>query len=201
MHIDPATLGRGGAYRLLTSAIVPRPIAWVGTLSPEGVDNLSPFSYFMAVSSEPPRLAVSVARGRDGALKHTARNILATREFTVAIPEESALDLMHATSAPWEGSEFDAVGVPRGASARVAPPWAGVARVAFECRLHEAFDLGQVHLVVGEVVWAHVADGLLVEGAVDRAQLRPLARLGGEGYSTIGAVLTRAPARVPSRTE
>jgi flavin reductase (DIM6/NTAB) family NADH-FMN oxidoreductase RutF len=181
--------------------IVPRPIAWVGSRGPDGQDNLAPFSYFMGVSSEPPMLAISVARGRGGARKHTALNLLHGGQFTVSMPEERDLDAMHATSAPFEESEFDAVGVARAEGARVAAPYVAGARIVMECRVSRHLDLGQVDLFVGEVVYVHVHDSLVRDGALDPdAPYRPIARLGGDRYAGLGPVFSRAPARVPSRS-
>lgn len=195
MHVAAAALDRAAAYRLFISAVVPRPIAWVGSISAEGVDNLAPFSYFMGVSSAPPMLAFSVARSRDGGLKDTARNVLATGEFTVSIPEEATLDAMHQTSAAYPGSEFDGVGIARAVSVRVAPPRVALARVALECRVHQTLEVGNSLLVVGEVVEFHVADELWENGAVRLADYRPVARLGGDAYTTLGRVLHRPPAK------
>lgn len=196
MRIDPSSLDKAAAYRLLISAILPRPIAWIGSIGGDGRDNLAPFSYFMGVASQPPMLAVSISRGRAGALKDTARNLLDTGEFTVSIPEEAELDAMHRSSAPFPESEFDAVGIPRAASERVRAPRPATARVSFECRVVQALDLGQVHLFVGEILLAHVADALWEEGTVRLADFHPVARLGGELYTTLGQLLTRPPARL-----
>lgn len=196
MHVDPAALDKAAAYRLLISAIVPRPIAWVGSVGPDGRDNLAPFSYFMGVGSAPPMLAFSVARGRGGALKDTARNLLATGEFTVSAVERAQLDAMHLSSGAWEESEFDVVGLERAASVKVAAPRPALARVSFECRVVQALDLGQVHLFVGEIVWGHVDDALWKEGEVDLAAWEPVARLGGDAYATLGEILRRPAVRV-----
>lgn len=196
MLIDPSTLDRAAAYRLMISAIVPRPIAWIGSLRADGTDNLAPFSYFMGVASAPPMLAVSIARGRGGALKDTARGLLETGELTVSIPELAELDTMHQSSAPYAESEFDAVPVARAASVKVRAPRPATSRVSMECRVAHALDLGQTHLFVAEVVLFHVDEALLVDGLIDAAVFDPVARLGGEGYTTLGARLTRPLARV-----
>ena len=196
--IDVAALDRTQAYRLLTTALVPRPVAWVGTTSPGGVDNLAPFSYFMGVSTEPLRVAFSAARLRDGARKDTANNLLATGACTVSIPEQADLDAMHASSASWEGSEFVAVGIAAVRGERVDAPRPASARVSLECRLDRHLDLGQADLFLLEVLAAHVAPELLVEGhQVDDHAFDPVARLGGELYAALGARIPRAPARVP----
>lgn len=190
MQIDAATLDKAASYRLMISAIAPRPIAWVGSISADGVDNLAPFSYFMGVSSAPPRLAISVARGRGGTLKHTARNILATNEFTVSTVEEDLLAAMHDTSRYFAESEFDAVHLARAPSSTIAPPRPSVARVAMECRLYTALDLESTHLFIGDVLTFHVADELYKDGVVDILSYRPVARLGGDDYAFLGQRVT-----------
>lgn len=195
MHVSASSLDRAAAYRLFISAVVPRPVAWVGSTSAEGVDNLAPFSYFMGVSAAPPMLAFSVARLRDGGLKDTARNVLATGEFTVSIPEESTLDAMHQTSAAYRISEFDGAGVVRAPSVRVAPPRVAAARVALECRVHQTLDVGNALLVIGEVLEFHIADELWDNGEVRLEDYHPVARLGGDAYTTLGRVLRRPPAK------
>ena len=196
MHLVSASLDRLAAYRLFTSAVIPRPIAWIGSVDEAGRDNLAPFSYFMGVSSAPPMVGFSAARLRDGSLKHTAKNVLATGEFTISIAEESQLDAMHQTSAPYVDSEFDAVGIARAPSVQVRPPRVAAARVALECLLRQHHEAGNCTLFVGEVVSWFVADELWNGGEVDLAGYRPLARLGGDAYTTLGQVLRRPPAKV-----
>lgn len=195
MVLDSATLDRAAAYRLFIDVVVPRPIAWVGSRSAAGVDNLAPFSYFMGVSASPPTLAVSVARLRDGRPKDTARNVLETGEFTVSLVELGQLDAMHATSAPWPGSEFEAVGLAAAPGVRVAAPRPAQARVALECRLVQAHDVGNAQLLIGEIVAWHVDDALWNGEAV--VGFRPVARLGGDAYAEIGAEHRRPAARLP----
>ncbi len=194
MLIDPDSLDAVAVYRLMTSMIVPRPIAWVGTHdgsgSPTG-DNLAPFSYFMGVSSRPPLLAISVARLKGGGLKHTARNILATKEFSVSIPSVADLDAMHATGAPWEQAEFDAVGIVRAPGERIRAPRPAQAACTLECVLHEALDLGSTHLIIGRVVMFVAAEGALHNGAVDITTLAPVARLGADAYAALGEIFER----------
>lgn len=195
MVIDPAGWPAKDVYRLMTSLLIPRPIAWTGTRSADGVDNLAPFSYFMGVSSRPPALAISVARGRGGALKDTARNILETGVFTVSIPSRALAERMNATSAgvPPEVSEFEMAALTPMDGLRVTAPWPREAKVAMECRLWQTLDLGSTHLFVGEVLLFHVADEVIgAGGAVDAAALDPLARLGGAEYATLGEIFALA---------
>jgi flavin reductase (DIM6/NTAB) family NADH-FMN oxidoreductase RutF len=196
MQLDPQTLDKAAAYRLMISLITPRPVAWVGSVRADGTDNLAPFSFFMGVSAQPPLVALSVSRGRGGGLKHTAQGLLETGELTIAIPELGELDAMHATSAPWPESEFDAVGVARAPAAKVRAPRPASARAGMECRVVQAIDLGSTHLFVAEVVWFWVDDTLWADGVIDAERFHPVARLGGELYATLGTLLTKPPARL-----
>lgn len=188
MQLEAARLGTLASYQLMTSLLLPRPIAWVGSWDGEKTDNLAPFSYFMGVSSTPPLLALSVARGRGGQLKHTARNILATQEFSVSMVERHQLPEMHRTGSDWPDSEFDVVGLERVAGQHIRAPRVGQARVAMECRLHTALDLNTTHLIIGEVVCFFIDDTLYKEGVVDLQNYDPIARLGGDGYAALGEI-------------
>ena len=196
MEIDPHQLDKAAGYQLMISLLLPRPIAWVGSWDGEQTDNLAPFSYFMGVSALPPRVAFSVARGRAGGLKHTARNILATGEFSISMVEEGHLGPMHQSSGAWEQSEFDAVGIARAAGHRIRAPRVRDARVAMECKLVQSLDLESTHLFVGEVLLYHIAPELLKNGRVDIENYHPVARLGGDGYCMLGGRVDLPPVRV-----
>jgi flavin reductase (DIM6/NTAB) family NADH-FMN oxidoreductase RutF len=190
MRIDPSELRGSHIYHLMVSAIVPRPIAWTGTRSAAGVDNLAPFSFFMGVSSRPPSIALSVARQSDGSLKDTAKNVLETEAFTVSMVSTALGARMVQTShpVPTGDSEFDYAAVTPVAGERVAAPRPAEALFAMECKLVHSHDLGAAHLLVGEVVLFHADDTILIEGKdgnplVDVTRLDPLARLGGPFYS------------------
>ena len=209
MHLLTSALDKPSAYRLLISLLIPRPIAWIGSRSADGVDNLAPFSFFMGVSAEPPLIAVSIARGRGGRLKDTARNVLETGVFSVSMVESAQLEPMHRTGADWPGPEFDAVGIGRVECAQVACARPAGARVAMECRLFKADDLGSTHLILGEIVAFHIDDalwrpdaggpggvvGLAGPEVADRYD--PVARLGGEGYAGLGAITSMPRVKVP----
>lgn len=191
MALDPAALPPRELYALMVSLIIPRPIAWTGTRGRDGRDNLAPFSYFMGVSSRPPALAISVARGPRGALKDTARNILDTGVFTVSLVSGALAAAMNATSEalPPEVSEFDAVGLDPVEGERVAAPRPAQARAAMECRLWHTLDLGSTHLFVGEIVLFHLDPTLLdPSGRVIAPALDPVARLGGADYARLGEI-------------
>lgn len=193
MQLDPQRAHPRDLYRLMTSLIVPRPIAWTGTRSAAGVNNLAPFSYFMGVSNRPASLAISVSRGPGGALKDTARNILETGVFTVSIVSRPLSEAMNASSAalPPEVSEFDAVGLTPIDGDRVAAPRPAEARASMECKLWRSVDLDSVHLLVGEILLFHVDEALLnAEGGVDARALDPVSRLGGLDYADLGDIFS-----------
>ena len=94
MQIDPSLLDAEQSYKLLSGIVVPRPIAWITTLSSGGVVNLAPFSAFTFVSPKPPMLAISIGH-KAGTYKDTLRNILEREEFVVHIPDQSQIDAVH----------------------------------------------------------------------------------------------------------
>ena len=189
MYIDPNELDSLEAYKLATSIIVPRPIAWVGSRSVSGVDNLAPFSYFMGVSTRPPSIAISVARGRKGVLKDTAQNILDTKEFTVSVVSASLAEKMVETGKPWppDESEFDSVGLSARDSDLVNAPRPAEALVSMECVLVHVHDMQTTHLLVGEVKRYHLSDDVVQldekgHRTANLSRLDPVGRLGGFEY-------------------
>ncbi len=192
MQIDPSTLSALAAYKLGTSMIIPRPIAWTGTRSRDGQDNIAPFSYFMGVSTRPPSVAISVARRSDGELKDSARNILQTGVFTVSIVSYAQVEQMNQSAAQWpsEVSEFDSCGLTAVMGERVDAPRPQEALASMECRLVHSHDLGGTHLLVGEVVLYHLSDGIVVEDkrgdrVIDASALDAVCRLGIKDYARL----------------
>ena len=182
---DPADLGPRDFYRLLNSVVVPRPIAWVSTTSAEGVDNLAPHSFFTVACVDPPIVQfTSVGR------KDSLANAEATGEFTVSTTPEWLFEEINATGTnfPADVGEFAEVGLEKEPSLRVRPPRVARSPVALECVLERTVELGDSTVVFGRVVHAAVDDDVLVDGRPDIHRLRPLARLGGDEWSTIGEV-------------
>ena len=190
MILDPSSTSPGAFYQFLIGVVVPRPIAFVSTVSPDGVLNVAPFSYFNAITNQPPLLGISINR-RGGAPKDTVRNIEATGEFVVNTVDEALGPRMVQTSGDWPENvdEFELTGLTPVPSDLVKPPRVGESPVSMECRLHRVIELGASFFVVGEIVRAHVKDEVLTDGRVDIAKLRPLARLGGDGYSVVREVV------------
>ena len=190
MILDPGTVPPGDFYRFMISVVVPRPIAFVSTVSPEGQLNVAPFSYFNAITNQPPLLGLSINR-RKGSPKDTLRNIEQTGEFVVNTVDESLGARMVQTSGDWpeDVDEFALTGLTPVASDLIKPPRVGESPVSMECRLHRVIELGSAFFVVGEIVRAHVKDDVLADGRVDIGKLRPLGRLGGDGYSVVRDVI------------
>jgi flavin reductase (DIM6/NTAB) family NADH-FMN oxidoreductase RutF len=186
VDFDPQAMGRTAFYKLLTAVVVPRPIAWVSTLSDSGVANLAPHSFFTISSVQPPIVQfTSVGR------KDSLRNIEQTRQFVVNVTTEELFEQVNATGTdfPHAVSEFDAVGIARERSLLVKPPRVAASPVALECELHSTVLFGDSTVVFGRVVHAAVAEDVIENGHPHIRRLRPLARLGKDEWSTVGEVL------------
>lgn len=192
MIIDPAALQPHHRYRLLTSTVTPRPIAWVSTRAADGSLNLAPFSFFQALCGTPPLIMLSIGR-RKGNLKDTLRNIQGTGEFVVNLVTETLAEKMNLSSGEYgpEVDEFALTGLTPAPSEAVAAPRVAESPVNLECQLAQIMpiDGSEYSIVVGQVLRWHVADGLLApDGLVDTARLRPLGRLGRDEYVKFGEV-------------
>jgi flavin reductase (DIM6/NTAB) family NADH-FMN oxidoreductase RutF len=194
IEIDPASLDEHAATRLMLGIIVPRPIAWVATLGADGVANLAPHSYFNAVSSAPPVLmfaSTHSSRHHPQGRKDTLRNIEATREFVVNLVSEGLLAAMNVTSAMVAPGidEFELAGLAKAPSIRVKPPRVAAAKLALECRLQSLHEVGDATAIFGDVLYVHIADEVWRDGRCDAAALRPMSRLGGAAYATLGSIV------------
>ena len=196
MEFDASTLAKRDLYKLMTGAIVPRPIAWVSSVDATGRSNLAPFSYFNAVSSDPPTLMFSGSAHTPKRRKDTVRNVEESGQFVVNIVTEELAEAMNRTSiaAPRGFDEFAYAGVTPAPSRVVAPPRVAESPIHFECelahvwRVREGVDASSV--VFGRIVHVHVEDHLLDGTRIDSAALRPLGRLGGPNYAGLGEIST-----------
>ncbi|MEH2498155.1 flavin reductase (DIM6/NTAB) family NADH-FMN oxidoreductase RutF [Bradyrhizobium sp. AZCC 1678] len=204
MRIDPAYLDPETAYRLITGVVVPRPIAWVTSLSGSGVLNLAPFSAFMFVSPKPPMLAISV--GRKGAIyKDTAQNILNNEEYVVHIADSSLMKAVHESSTehPPDVSEVEELRLSTLPGERTKVPRLAAAPIAMECRFRQCLEFGETRsrLIVGEVLVFHIRDGLLNNGKIETEALDPICRIAGPRYAKLGEIVTLKPVFQTSKTE
>ena len=189
MIIDPAATEPRNVYKLMVGAIVPRPIAFVSTVSADGVLNLAPFSYFTAIGANPPAICFSPGRRRDGTKKDTLVNIEGTGEFVVNVVSEEFAAQMNATSAefPPEVDEFDASGLTPIPSDLVKPPRVRESHIQMECRLLQVVHVSTKplggSLVIGEVLRFHLDDAIVNDYVIDPAKLRAIGRMGGPTYT------------------
>jgi flavin reductase (DIM6/NTAB) family NADH-FMN oxidoreductase RutF len=194
LSIDPARESVQNIYKLMIGAIVPRPIAFVSSLDEHGVRNLAPFSYFTAVSADPPVVLFcpSVrredAQRRLAAHKDTLRNVVATHEFVVNVVTEEIVEKMNLTSAqvPPEVDEFELAGLTPLPSELVKPPRVAESPVQMECRLRQIVEVSDRPsggtVVLGEVVRFHVNDALVTNFRIDPEKLAAVGRMGGPTY-------------------
>ncbi|CDO72682.1 hypothetical protein BN946_scf184985.g102 [Trametes cinnabarina] len=178
------------------SGIVPRPIAFVSSVSEQGVENLAPFSWFNQVTHNPPLISVSCAANAEGGLKDTAGNIKATKGFTVNIISEPFVENANYTSldAPADVSEWPLSGLTKEPSLHVKAARVKESAFSMECELFQAVDI--IHpstkkhtatLILGLVKCIHVRRDVLNErGVVDYTKLKPVGRLGDITYARVG---------------
>lgn len=195
MDLDPASLSIAERYKIMIGCIVPRPIAWVSTISPEGRSNLAPFSFFAGVGSNPMTLLFCPANKDDGSEKDSLRNASpagdgGVGEFVVNIATEELATRMAACAEPLPHgeSEFDLVGLTPVPSARVRPPRVLESPACFECRTVQVVRTNPGapsggNIVIGEIVHVHVHDDVInARLHTDPDRLRAIGRMGGMGY-------------------
>jgi flavin reductase (DIM6/NTAB) family NADH-FMN oxidoreductase RutF len=181
-------------YRVLNSVVVPRPIAWVCSRSADGVENLAPHSFYTVACVDPPVVQfTSVGR------KDSLNNIEATKDFTVNLTPEALFEQVNATSTdfPPEASEAEHTGVRLEPADVVAAMRVAESPVALECRLHGTVSFGDSTVVFGRVLAVSAWEEAVRDGRPRIEHLRPLARLGGNEWSTIGEV--KEIPRIPYR--
>ena len=162
MEFDFGRIAAELRYKLLVSFVGPRPIALVTTLSPEGVVNAAPMSFFNVFAQSPPLLILGL-QDREGVRKDTTRNILATREFVVNLVDEPIARQMVVCAAefPPGVDEVRTAGFTLRPSVTIRPGWIAEAPVAFECRLERTVEFPGRWIVFGEVAHMHVRDACI----------------------------------------
>lgn len=190
LHYDPRKKGDHGLpHDPFTSLVVPRPIGWISTVSPEGSVNLAPYSFFNAVSGKPPMLMFS-----SDERKHSQRNAEETGEFVFNLATYELREEVNLTSAvlPDEISEFEFAKLEMAPSRVVKPPRVARAPIALECRYVETVRLRgadgeqfKASVVFGQVVSIYIDDAIIHDGTVDLAGIRPLSRLGYFDYAAV----------------
>ena len=197
LTLDLGALSPRERYKLLTAVVIPRPVAWVTTLSPEGVVNAAPFSFFNLFGQDPPLVILGLEHHPDGRPKDTTRNVRATGEFVVNLATPALLEPLVATAAAYapEAGEPAALGLETAPSSQVAPPRLACAPVAIECRRKVALTFGpEREILVAEAVALAARDGLVDPDRlhVDWGAEMPLARLFADRYARIEEIERRA---------
>ncbi|MGG1117104.1 hypothetical protein CHCC20375_0609 [Bacillus licheniformis] len=197
LSIDPHTKTERENYKFLIGSIIPRPVAFVTSVSEEGVLNGAPFSYFNIVSSNPPMISLSIQRS-EGSQKDTARNILNSKEFVVHIVDEQNVEKINTTAAslPPNQSEVQLAELTPVESVKVSVPGVKEAKVRMECVLEYSLELGDKYspgcdLIIGRVVQYHIKSGIYENEKIDPRGLGAISRLAGHDYAKIGEIFTR----------
>ena len=188
MEFDPNTHDPALSHSPIKAMVAPRPIGWLSTLSPQGVANLAPYSFFNLVCDAPYMVMFATSGHKD-----SFNNVRATGEFVWNLVSEDLCEAMNASSGSVDPGvdEFALAGLEKAASRRVAPPRVARARAALECQLDQIVDLKsddptrRNSLVIGTVRSVFIADDAIVHGRFDVASVRPLARLGYRDYALI----------------
>ena len=181
-------------YKLMTAVVVPRPIAWVTTLSTDGVVNLAPHSFYTVACARPPIVMFSSVGRKD-----TLRNVESTGEFVVNLATAALIHEVNNSSARFGPDESEAVGlgIALEPSASVRPPRVRDSPVSVECTLHSTRVLGDSTMVLGDVVRITVDEAVLVDGHPEYGRLEPLARLGKDEWALHADVVAIRRPRTP----
>jgi len=194
MILKPEDLSIKDNYKLIIGSILPRPIALVSTLSDDGVLNLAPFSFFTGITSKPPTVGFAPAlKGKEGDKKDTLANVESSGEFVVNVVTEDISDQMIKTASdvPPDVDEFEIAGFTAIDSEIVKPPRVKESPINLECKLFQVVYIGDGTegsgaFVIGEIVAYHIDDALYNDGRIDTALLKPIGRLAGLDYTTLG---------------
>jgi flavin reductase (DIM6/NTAB) family NADH-FMN oxidoreductase RutF len=190
MQFDFEAMPAINRYKILVSTVVPRPIAWVTTLTPSGVPNAAPYSFFNAMGSDPPIVVIGVQSHAENRFKDTGHNILASAEFVVNLVSEATAEAMNITciDSPPGVDELKLARLETAPSVKIKPPRIAASPVAFECRVHTSltFSPNQA-VVIGRVVHAHVHDEFVLDRErcyIDTPKLKLVGRMHGAQWYT-----------------
>jgi flavin reductase (DIM6/NTAB) family NADH-FMN oxidoreductase RutF len=196
LSIDPSKNTERENYKFLIGSIVPRPIAFVTTISKDGVVNGAPFSYFNIVSSNPPMISLAIQR-LDGKQKDTAKNIIENKEFVVHIVDEQNVEKVNKTAAnlPPDQSEIEFAKLTPIESTKISVPGVQEAKIRMECSLEYSLELGGMDspgcdLIIGKVVQFHIENEIYENGRINPKGLGAVSRMAGNFYAKIGDVFS-----------
>lgn len=188
MLFDFETLAHRECYKLLVATVVPRPIAWVVTLGPDGRRNAAPYSFFNVLSGEPPLVAIGIGGRKPGDAKDTGNNIRQSAQFVVNLVSHATAEAMNITAIdfPPEVDEIAEAGLTTLPSVKVAPPRIAESPVAMECERFTTLEVGvDRSIVIGRVLAMHIDDSCVLDPArryVDTPKLDLIGRMHGAGW-------------------
>ena len=193
MEFNPDDLDQKTIYKLLSGAVIPRPIGWISTISEDGLPNLAPFSFFNIVGEDPPHVMFSTAHSNEYK-KDTLRNTLETKQFVVNMVTEELVEKMHITgqNVPHDVNEFELANVTPVASSKVKPPRVKESPIAFECELVHHYTLekhksGGATIVIGRIIAFHFDEEVLSEDyKINLEKYKPVAKSVGFQYAKLG---------------
>ena len=197
MYYDPDKNDHGLLHDPYKSCVVPRPIGWISTISPDGVHNLAPYSQFQNLTYDPPYVMFAANQNTQGKRKDTVVNIEQTGEFVYNMATYDLREAVNRSAAevPPEVDEFELAGVTKAPSVRVKPCRVAESPIQFECRHHQTLRLpgnglmGTVDVVIGRVILVHIKDNAIgPDGRLNILRVRPLARLGYYDYTTVDSI-------------
>ncbi|MEH7505717.1 flavin reductase family protein [Neobacillus drentensis] len=196
LSIDPSKNSERENYKFLIGSIIPRPVAFVTSISKDGVLNGAPFSYFNIVSSNPPMISLAIQRSA-GRQKDTARNIIEAKEFVIHIVDEENVEKINKTAAslPANQSEIELANLTTVESVKISVPGVKEAKIRMECSLEHSLELGDTDspscdLIIGRVVQFHIEDTIYDKGRIDPRGLGAVSRLAGINYAKIGEIFS-----------
>ena len=189
MDLELARISAHERYKLLIGLVIPRPIAWISTWSPNGVANCAPFSFFNVFSEDPPLCVIGINPRSDGLIKHSLKNIRRTKEFVVNLVDEDTANAMHLSSKefPEDVSEFNEVGLTPVPAVTVQHPRIAEAAACLECKLERLIVIsGTRELVLGEIQLVHARDGIIDPKTkrISEKNYHPIGRLFADRYCT-----------------
>lgn len=197
MQFDPNELEHSAIYKLLTGAVIPRPIGWISTVDENGINNLAPFSYFNAVGEDPPHVMFSTVRGNN-TNKDTLNNVLSNGQFVVNMVTEELAEQMNTTSqsVASDVDEFQLANLTPISSVKIKPMRVKESPVSFECELVHHYFLenhknGGACVIIGKIVMMHFADDVLLDNyKINLENYKPVARLAGSNYAKLGELFS-----------
>ncbi|MGG3466252.1 flavin reductase family protein [Neobacillus pocheonensis] len=194
LSIDPSANTERENYKFLIGSIIPRPIAFVTTISKDGILNGAPFSYFNIVTANPPMISIAIQRP-EGRQKDTARNIIEAKEFVVHIVDEQNVEKVNRTAAilPPDQSEIELANFTPIESIKISVPGVKEAKIRMECVLEHSVELGGSEspgsdLIIGKVVQFHIDYEIYEKGRINPRGLAAVSRLAGNNYAKIGEI-------------